>query len=222
MPVFSLYGEVRRPTGQTLETFDVFLVDLQDLGCRIYTFITTCSTCRKRRPARQERYGCSTGPTGRAPGRGRRCSGLGKLRGRRAAADAARADARRAGAWFVGHARARRRVSGDRDGGLAARDGARVRLASESASGSTPAPTRANLNMARAYAGTVMLEGTTLSEGGGRPARWSCSAPRTSTPRRILAEMRALAPEWLAGCASRGLLPANLPQACRQALPRRR
>src|SRR5688572_27824075 len=41
VPVFSLYGEVRRPTGQMMSTFDVLLVDLQDLGCRIYTFITT-------------------------------------------------------------------------------------------------------------------------------------------------------------------------------------
>jgi uncharacterized protein YbbC (DUF1343 family) len=41
IPVFSLYGEVRRPTGQSMQTFDVILVDLQDLGCRIYTFITT-------------------------------------------------------------------------------------------------------------------------------------------------------------------------------------
>ena len=41
IPVFSLYGEVRRPTGQAMGTFDVLLVDMQDLGCRIYTFITT-------------------------------------------------------------------------------------------------------------------------------------------------------------------------------------
>src|SRR5580698_5153614 len=41
VPVFSLYGEVRRPTEAMLKTFDVLLVDLQDLGCRIYTFITT-------------------------------------------------------------------------------------------------------------------------------------------------------------------------------------
>jgi uncharacterized protein YbbC (DUF1343 family) len=41
IPVFSLYGEVRRPTGQSMGTFDLILVDLQDLGCRIYTFITT-------------------------------------------------------------------------------------------------------------------------------------------------------------------------------------
>jgi uncharacterized protein YbbC (DUF1343 family) len=41
IPVFSLYGEVRRPTPAMMDTFDVLLVDLQDLGCRIYTFITT-------------------------------------------------------------------------------------------------------------------------------------------------------------------------------------
>jgi uncharacterized protein YbbC (DUF1343 family) len=41
IPVFSLYGEVRRPTGQSMGTFDVILIDMQDLGCRIYTFITT-------------------------------------------------------------------------------------------------------------------------------------------------------------------------------------
>ena len=41
IPVFSLYGEGRRPTGQMMSTFDTVLVDLQDVGCRIYTFITT-------------------------------------------------------------------------------------------------------------------------------------------------------------------------------------
>ena len=41
VPVFSLYGEVRRPTRQSMQTFDVLLVDLQDVGCRIYTFVTT-------------------------------------------------------------------------------------------------------------------------------------------------------------------------------------
>src|ERR671928_1434152 len=41
IPVFSLYGQVRRPTPAMMQTFDVLLVDLQDLGCRIYTFITT-------------------------------------------------------------------------------------------------------------------------------------------------------------------------------------
>src|SRR5262249_21816407 len=41
IPVFSLYGKVRRPTPQMMDTFDVMLVDLQDLGTRVYTFVTT-------------------------------------------------------------------------------------------------------------------------------------------------------------------------------------
>ncbi|MBI3917036.1 MAG: DUF1343 domain-containing protein, partial [Betaproteobacteria bacterium] len=41
IPVFSLYGDARRPTRAMMESFDVLLVDLQDVGCRVYTFITT-------------------------------------------------------------------------------------------------------------------------------------------------------------------------------------
>lgn len=41
VPVFSLYGEVRRPKREWMDHFDVLLVDLQDVGCRIYTFVTT-------------------------------------------------------------------------------------------------------------------------------------------------------------------------------------
>src|SRR2546428_2083278 len=41
IPVFSLYGKVRRPTAAMMDSFDVLLVDLQDLGCRIYTYLTT-------------------------------------------------------------------------------------------------------------------------------------------------------------------------------------
>ncbi|MCB0408369.1 MAG: DUF1343 domain-containing protein [Bdellovibrionales bacterium] len=41
IPVFSLYGKVRRPTPEMLNHFDVLLFDLQDVGCRIYTFLTT-------------------------------------------------------------------------------------------------------------------------------------------------------------------------------------
>ena len=54
IPVFSLYGEVRRPTDAMMDTFDVLLVDLQDLGCRIYTFITTLRYVLEAAAARQK------------------------------------------------------------------------------------------------------------------------------------------------------------------------
>lgn len=41
VPVFSLYGKSRRPTDAAMATFDVCLFDLQDVGTRIYTFLTT-------------------------------------------------------------------------------------------------------------------------------------------------------------------------------------
>ena len=45
IPVFSLYGKVRRPTPEMMEHFDTLVFDLQDLGCRIYTFLTTLFYC---------------------------------------------------------------------------------------------------------------------------------------------------------------------------------
>ncbi len=41
LPVISLYGEHRFPTDEMLEDLDIVLFDLQDIGCRIYTYITT-------------------------------------------------------------------------------------------------------------------------------------------------------------------------------------
>src|ERR1700687_1543158 len=41
IPVFSLYGTVRRPTAAMMDSFDILLVDLQDVGCRIYTYVAT-------------------------------------------------------------------------------------------------------------------------------------------------------------------------------------
>jgi uncharacterized protein YbbC (DUF1343 family) len=66
-----------------------------------------------------------------------------------------------------------------------------------------PSPNAPNLSMARCYPGTVMLEGTTLSEGRGttRPLELF-GAPGLDVP-AILAEMRRLAPRWLEGCRLR-------------------
>jgi uncharacterized protein YbbC (DUF1343 family) len=67
-----------------------------------------------------------------------------------------------------------------------------------------PSPNAASLNMARAYAGTVMIEGATVSEGRGttRPLEVLFGAPDLDAE-GVLAEMHRLAPEWLAGCALR-------------------
>ena len=45
--VYSLYSEVREPTEEMLRDVDVIVVDLQDVGCRIYTFIYTMANCMR-------------------------------------------------------------------------------------------------------------------------------------------------------------------------------
>lgn len=45
LPIYSLYGAVREPSGEMLEQIDVLLVDLQDVGTRVYTYSTTLGLC---------------------------------------------------------------------------------------------------------------------------------------------------------------------------------
>ena len=45
IPVFSLYGKTRKPTSQMLDDIDIFIIDLQDIGARYYTFIWTMALC---------------------------------------------------------------------------------------------------------------------------------------------------------------------------------
>jgi len=51
LPVYSLYSETREPTEAMLQDVDVLVFDMQDVGCRIYTFIYTMANCM--RAARQ-------------------------------------------------------------------------------------------------------------------------------------------------------------------------
>jgi uncharacterized protein YbbC (DUF1343 family) len=48
LPVFSLYGETRKPTAAMFDHFDILLIDLQDVGTRVYTFIWTVVYCLQR------------------------------------------------------------------------------------------------------------------------------------------------------------------------------
>jgi uncharacterized protein YbbC (DUF1343 family) len=66
-----------------------------------------------------------------------------------------------------------------------------------------PSPNAPTLTMARCYAGTVMLEGTTLSEGRGTTRPLELFGAPDLDPPALLAEMHRLAPDWLAGCRLR-------------------
>jgi len=66
-----------------------------------------------------------------------------------------------------------------------------------------PSPNAPNINMARAYAGTVMLEGATLSEGRGTTRPLEIFGAPDIDARQVIAEMHRFAPHWLNGCTLR-------------------
>ncbi|KHK91304.1 exo-beta-N-acetylmuramidase NamZ family protein [Novosphingobium malaysiense] len=205
IPVFSLYGQVRRPTEDMMATANVFLFDLQDLGCRIYTFVTTLLYLLEAAAGQ----GKSVWVLDRPNPAGRPVEGTTLLPGQESFVGAGPMPMRHGltlgemGHWFVRH------FDLDVDYQVIAMEGWQP----DSAPGFgwpasriwiNPSPNAANLNMARAYAGTVMLEGTTLSEGRGttRPLEVLFGAPDVDA-KAVLAEMERLAPEWLGGAALR-------------------
>ena len=205
IPVFSLYGEVRRPTARMMDSADVFLFDLQDLGCRIYTFVTTLLYLLEE----AAKAGKSVWVLDRPNPAGRPVEGTTLLPGQESFVGAGPMPMRHGltlgemGHWFVRH------FGLDVDYQVIAMAGWTPEAGPgwgwpESRIWVNPSPNAANLNMARAYAGTVMLEGTTLSEGRGttRPLEVLFGAPDVDA-RAVLGEMERLAPEWLAGCAIR-------------------
>ncbi|MDD2885668.1 MAG: DUF1343 domain-containing protein [Dechloromonas sp.] len=206
IPIFSLYGEVRRPTAAMMDKFDVLLVDLQDLGCRIYTFITTL---RYVLEAAAE-HGKTVWVLDRPNPAGRPVEGFTLRPGWESFVGAGAMPMRHGltmgelGAWFIAELKLAvdYRVIAMRGWQPEAAPGHGWPLGERT--WINPSPNAPNLFMARAYAGTVMLEGTTLSEGRGttRPLEFLFGAPDVDA-HAVLAEMQALAPEWLAGCKLR-------------------
>jgi uncharacterized protein YbbC (DUF1343 family) len=205
IPVFSLYGEVRRPTGQMMSTFDAILIDLQDVGCRIYTFITTL---RYILEAAAEN-GKSVWVLDRPNPAGRPVEGLLLREGWESFVGAGPMPMRHGltlgelGLWFIDTLKL------DVDYRVIEMEGYQP----DAAPGYgwplneriwiNPSPNAPNVNMARAYAGTVMLEGTTLSEGRGTTRPLELFGAPDLDARAVMAEMKRIAPQWLEGCTLR-------------------
>jgi uncharacterized protein YbbC (DUF1343 family) len=205
IPVFSLYGEVRRPTAAMMDSFDVLLVDLQDLGCRIYTFITTLRYVLEA----AAQFNKQVLVLDRPNPAGRPVEGLTLRTGWESFVGAGPLPMRHGltmgelALWFV------RTLSLDVEcevltmEGWAPARGPGYGWPLGERSWVNPSPNAPNLWMARCYAGTVMLEGTTLSEGRGTTRPLELFGAPGLEPRRLLAEMRRLAPDWLQGCRLR-------------------
>ncbi|MBS1141433.1 MAG: hypothetical protein H6R13_2886 [Proteobacteria bacterium] len=205
IPVFSLYGEVRRPTDAMMDTFDVLLVDLQDLGCRIYTFITTLRYVLEA----AARHGKAVWVLDRPNPAGRPVEGLTLRDGWESFVGAGAMPMRHGmtmgelGHWFIAT------LGLDVDYQVITMQG----WEPDAAPGYgwplvertwiNPSPNAPNLWMARAYAGTVMLEGATLSEGRGTTRPLEIFGAPDIDARAVIAEMQAFAPQWLRGCKLR-------------------
>jgi len=187
-----------------LDTFDVLLVDLQDLGCRIYTFVTTllyvleAAAKHKKQiwvldrpnPAGRPIEGFALRPgwesfVGAGPMPMRHGMTLGEM-----------------GHWFISQ------YDLDVDYKVVEMSGWQPETApgygwpSERA-WVNPSPNAATLNMARAYAGTVLLEGVTLSEGRGTTRALEVLGAPDINAKDVLEMMNKSAPRWLAGCQLR-------------------
>ncbi len=201
IPVFSLYGEVRRPTDEMLAHFDVALFDLQDVGWRGYTWVATllymleaCARAGKElwvldRPNPVGR--CVEGKklvpgeesfVGVVPIPQRHGLTLGEL-------------ARYMAAHFsLDLALEVIEMEGYRPGegpGFGWPED-RVWI--------NPSPAIANLNSARCFTGTVLLEGTQLSEGRGTTTPLEVFGAPELPVEALLAHMQRSAPELCAGC----------------------
>jgi uncharacterized protein YbbC (DUF1343 family) len=207
IPVFSLYGEVRRPTDAAMQTFDVLLVDLQDLGCRIYTFVTTLLYVLEA----AAQHGKAVWVLDRPNPAGRPVEGLTLRPGWESFVGAGPMPMRHGmtlgemGRWFVDQHNLDLEYSVVAMQGWAPDEGPGFGWPLGERSWINPSPNAPNLSMARAYAGTVMLEGTTLSEGRGTTRPLELFGAPDIDARAVMAEMRALAPQWLAGCRLRDI-----------------
>lgn len=210
IPVFSLYGQVRRPTEPMMSSADVFLFDLQDLGCRIYTFVTTLLYLLEE----AAKHGKEVWILDRPNPAGRPVEGTLLVPGQESFVGAAPMPMRHGltmgemGHWFVEHFNLNVTYK------VVAMEGWQPDLGNSAvASGYgwpservwiNPSPNAASVNMARCYAGTVMLEGSTLSEGRGttRPLEVLFGAPDVDA-KAVMQEMQAFAPDWCDGVTMR-------------------
>ena len=205
IPVFSLYGTVRRPTAAMLDSFDVLLVDLQDVGCRIYSFVTTLRYVLEAAAEHRKAVWVLDRPN---PA-GRVVEGLRLRPGCESFVGAGPLPMRHGltlgelARWFV------RTLRLDVDVEIITMEGWQPTHPPGygwplgERTWVNPSPNASNLWMARCYAGTVLVEGTTLSEGRGTTRPLELFGAPDMEPHALLAKLAALAPEWLHGCRLR-------------------
>lgn len=205
IPVFSLYGKVRRPSAAMMDSFDVLLVDLQDLGCRIYTFVTTL---RYVLEAAAEQ-GKAVWVLDRPNPAGRPVEGTLLQDGWESFVGAGAMPMRHGrtlgemGQWFIDNLKLNVEYKVIEMQGWETESAPGYGWPLHERIWINPSPNAPNIGMARCYAGTVMLEGTTLSEGRGTTRPMELFGAPDIDATALLKTMHAMAPAWLEGCRIR-------------------
>ena len=205
VPVYSLYGAVRRPTDAMLDSFDTLLIDLQDIGCRVYTFITTLryllEACARKRKA--------VWVLDRPNPAGRPAEGLLLEAGWESFVGAGSMPMRHGltmgelARWFVATLRLDVELQVVEMQGWEPDAAPGYGWPLHERSWVNPSPNAPNLSMVRCYAGTVMIEGTTLSEGRGTTRPLELVGAPHFDARATLAWVEKFSPQWLKGCTPR-------------------
>lgn len=205
IPIFSLYSHTRRPTEEMLKHLDVLLIDLQDVGTRIYTFLTTLLYVLEAAAQHKKTVWILDRPN---PA-GRPIEGSLLEKGWVSFVGSAEGLPMRHGLtlgeaahWFV------KKLGLKVDYKVIEMKGYEPDQAPgfgwpEQLSWVNPSPNATTLSMARCFPGTVLIEGAVLSEGRGttRPLE-TVGAPGLDM-HKILKVMTSSAPEWLQGCRIR-------------------
>ncbi len=205
IPVYSLYGEVRRPTDAMMARFDVLLIDLQDLGCRIYTFITTLRYLLEA----AAKHNKSVWVLDRPNPAGRPVEGLRLQAGWESFVGAGPMPMRHGltmgemGHWFMQALNLKLDYQVIQMQGWQPDSAPGFGWPEAQRSWINPSPNAPNLSMTRCYAGTVMLEGTTLSEGRGTTRPLELFGAPDIDVEAVIEKMQQIAPQWLQGCRLR-------------------
>src|SRR5215469_3139083 len=205
IPLFSLYGSVRRPTPAMMDSFDVLLVDLQDVGCRIYTFVTTLRYVLEAAAQHHKAVWVLDRPNPV----GRPAEGLALRAGWESFVGAGPLPMRHGltlgelARWFVTTLNLNVDCQVVRMEGWQPLSAPGYGWPLGERSWVNPSPNAPNLWMARCYAGSVLLEGTRLSEGRGTTRPLELGGAPDLDVRSLIKEMHALAPQWLRGCRLR-------------------
>lgn len=204
IPVFSLYGEVRRPTAQMMATFDLLFVDLQDIGTRIYTYVTTLRYVLEE----SARFKKTVVILDRPNPLGRPIEGTLLREGFESFVGAGPLPMRHGltmaelAVWFKFYLKLDVELH-------------IIKMKNYSPSNKSgfgwpmertwvnPSPNAANLNMARCFPGTVLLEGTHLSEGRGTTRPLEVVGAPDLPVEKILKEMERIKSEWMQGALVR-------------------